>query len=78
MTRQEKPLDEMWRGFGGRLTARLGEIGMTQRELAVRLKVSEPTISRYIAGTRAPRAQHLNELATILGTSVDYLLGADK
>lgn len=63
------------REFGGRISIRLGEIGMSQRTLAQILKVSEGTISRWIGGTRVPSTARLFGLASVLGVTTDWLVG---
>lgn len=64
--------------FRSRMETLLRERGMTQRELAGRLGVSEVTVSRWMtSGTngRNPSVQTLQKIAGILGTTPGYLLG---
>lgn len=49
--------------------------GISQRELATLIGVTETTISRYIKGTREPKIEILSNLAKVLDTTVDYLIG---
>lgn len=66
--------------FKSRVEALLKEKGMTQRELAARLGVSEVTVSRWMtdgANGRNPSIPTLQKIADILGTTPDYLLGKD-
>lgn len=58
-----------------RLSLLLEEKNMTQRKLAEVIGVSEVTISRYLNGTRNPKIEIINDIATALGVSSDYLLG---
>lgn len=53
--------------------------GLTQDELAEKLKIkSRVSISNYEAGRSVPPGDVLRDLADILNTSTDYLLGRDK
>jgi transcriptional regulator with XRE-family HTH domain len=58
-----------------RLKKRREIIGLTQAELAKKLGVSAPTIGMYEQGRRDPDTNTLKEIAIILETSTDYLLG---
>lgn len=49
--------------------------GLKQKEIAEKLNISRETISAYETGRAQPTPQILLELANILETSVDYLLG---
>lgn len=48
--------------------------GMTQEQLAKRLKVSQPTISGWINGSAVPKTRDLSSVAKTLGVSVEQLL----
>lgn len=64
--------------FKSRMETLLKSKGITQRELAARLGVSEVTVSRWMtdgANGRNPSVQTLQKIADILGTTPDYLLG---
>ena len=66
--------------FKSRVEALLKEKGMTQRELAARLGVSEVTVSRWMtdgANGRNPSIPTLQKIADLLETTLDYLLGKD-
>ena len=66
--------------FKSRVEALLKAKGMTQRELAARLGVSEVTVSRWMtdgANRRNPSITTLQKVADILETTLDYLLGKD-
>lgn len=47
--------------------------GLTQRELAVALSVSQNTISQYESGKRTPTVKKLVVIPNLLGCSVDEL-----
>jgi transcriptional regulator with XRE-family HTH domain len=52
-----------------------GDTGLTQVELANRLKIAQGMIADYIGAKVAPTAQNLAALAKALGVSADYLIG---
>lgn len=66
---------EKYATFGRRIKLALDANGMTQRELAKKIKVTEVSVSRYITGNRIPRAPILMEMARVLGVSCDFLMG---
>lgn len=63
--------------FSERLKKLREEKNWTQDELAQRLGVQRPTIAGYESSekNRIPRDKRLTDLAELLGTSTDYLLG---
>lgn len=61
-------------GFKERLKSKRVEAGLTQAELAARVSVTARTIQNYEMGTRRPNSKVVADLATALGTTVDYLL----
>ena len=50
----------------------------SQEELADILKVSNVTISNWENGVQEPRSKRVSELAEVLGTTTEYLLGKDE
>ncbi|QUI22037.1 helix-turn-helix transcriptional regulator [Vallitalea pronyensis] len=48
---------------------------LTQRELAVKVNVTEATMSRYENNLREPKGEIINRIARALHTTTDYLLG---
>lgn len=48
---------------------------LTQRELAVKVNVTEATMSRYENNLREPKGEIINRIALALHTTTDYLLG---
>ena len=54
------------------------EIGLTQRELAEKLRVSDKTISKWETGNGLPDAANMLPLCAALGISVNELLSAEK
>jgi len=61
--------------FGKRLTRALAEAGMTQAELARRMKVSPGAVTRWMTGETMPELERFGQLAGALGADNDYLLG---
>ncbi len=68
----------MGKNLGLRIMDTLQKRGMTQKELASRIGVTEAVISRYISGDRDPKPEALANIATALSTTSDYLLGIEK
>ena len=64
--------------FISRLDQARKEKGLTQRELANRVGVTEVSMSRYINGTRVPSGPIVVNIAKALGISVDYLVGTSN
>ncbi len=63
--------------FDKRLRAALDEAGMSRAELARRLGVGVPELSRWLAGVSAPDVYQFQRIARILGLSYEYLLDGD-
>ena len=61
--------------IGSKISKLLENKGLTQRDLAKIVGVTEVTISRYINGIREPKGSILNDIAIALNVSSDYLLG---
>ena len=53
------------------------ERGLQQKDLAVDLKVSQPTVSDWENNRKTPSAKSSRKLADYFGVSIDYLLGRD-
>ena len=54
------------------------ESGMTQKELAEKLGISDKTVSRWESGVQLPEASLMPELAEAFETSIDQLYGIEK
>ena len=63
--------------LGGRISELLEKNGMTQRELAEAVGVTEVSMSRYIKGDRVPKGPIIANIALALHTTTDYLLGQE-
>lgn len=51
------------------------KLGLSQEELANRLKISQKSISKYECGSRRPSYEVLLAMASLFGVTTDYLLG---
>ena len=67
----------MSKTLGGRISELLEKHGMTQRELAEAVGVTEVSMSRYIKGDRVPKGPIIANIARALHTTTDYLLGKE-
>ncbi len=63
--------------MGARIANLLKERGMTQKELAANVGATEAAISKYVKGEREPRAEILANIATVLHTTSEALLGME-
>lgn len=68
----------MNKNIGARIYNALNKKGISQKELAERINVSEAVVSRYINGQREPKANIIANIATALNTTSDYLLGIES
>lgn len=64
--------------FGELLAELRQDRGMTQKELAKVLYVSDGTISNYENGVHYPDVEKLMDIADFFGVTTDYLLGRCK
>jgi transcriptional regulator with XRE-family HTH domain len=46
---------------------------MTQKELAMKVGITETTVSRYVSSEREPRISVIKKIAEVLDCSVEYL-----
>lgn len=53
------------------------KLGLSQEELANKLKISQKSISKYECGARRPSYETLLAMASLFGVTTDYLLGND-
>ena len=68
----------MGKELGSRITETLQRCGMTQKELAEILGVSENSISLYERNINTPDDAMKLQIAQYFNVSLDYLLGATK
>ena len=65
----------MMRIFQERLKEQRKLYRLTQREMADKLNISQPSYIRYENGSSEPTFENLLKIAEIFDVSVDYLLG---
>ena len=63
--------------FSDNLRDILIEEGITQRDLADEMGVSEAAVSRYVKGERIPDLKSLINMSFVLGMSLDELMDFD-
>ena len=61
--------------LGMRIKAYAKQRGITQKELAELVGITDVSLSRYVNGSRKPRINILVNIANTLGVSVSDLLG---
>ena len=64
--------------LGNRLKTLRLKKGLTQKELAIQIRVTKSTVSAYEKGERKPPYETLVLLARIFNVSTDYLLGVNR
>ena len=70
--------DEQVYDFGIRLRQLREERGLSRAALAKKLGVSKETIYRYENNVQSPSLDRTKQIAVILRTSIDYLVGLDN
>ena len=60
--------------LGPRIAALRRQSGMSQSELASRLRISASAVGMYEQGRREPSVDILTDMAEIFGVSMDYLI----
>ena len=68
----------MGKELGQRILSAIRIRGISQKELAATIGVTEVVISRYVSGERDPKPEMIANIATALHTTSDYLLGIEK
>ena len=61
--------------LGTRISDLLKQNGLSQKELAGRIGVTNVSMSRYINGDRIPKGSVIVNIATALQVDAEYLLG---
>lgn len=68
----------MTTALGDRMRKLMQQHGINQSQLAARAGTTQPNISKYLAGEREPTSSTLANIATVLHTTSEYLLGLPK
>jgi transcriptional regulator with XRE-family HTH domain len=71
-------IERIRENFAQRLSELLKKQGMSQKELAERVGITEASMSRYMNTNRIPKSEILANIATALNTTSDYLLGVEE
>ena len=53
-------------------------MNLSQKQVALELKVAPPTVSEWESGKKFPAGKRLSKLSEFLGVSTDYLLGKSE
>ena len=64
--------------IGERIAVLLKNEGVSQKELAQLVGITESALSRYIKGERQPKLEVIANLATALNTTSDYLISGNE
>lgn len=65
---------EVGRVLGLRIALLRRSAGMSQQELAEKLKISASAVGMYEQGRREPSVQILSDMARLFGVSIDFLV----
>ncbi len=63
------------KSLGQRIMHYIRMAGITQRELAIKVNVTEVSISRYVKDERVPKKEILERIADALDISLEELIG---
>ena len=75
MPNMGRPSSRKRTAFGERLVAAREEAGLSQRELADKLGITQRALSWWEREPVALKPEQVAQLATVLGVSTDFLLG---
>ena len=67
-------MDDQLQTLGSNIKFWIEVRGISQRELAERIGITEVSISRYVAGQRAPSSLTLCKISKVLGCTMEDLL----
>ncbi len=67
----------MVKGLAKRLVIARANTGLSRKQIAERIGVTESTIGLYESGNRQPSLENLMKLASIYKVTTDYLLGCE-
>ena len=63
--------------FAQRLCKTLKEKGITRKQFAVDIGITDSTLTRYLRGDRTPNIYIVYQMCKILNVSCDWLIGLD-
>jgi len=64
--------------FFERVKKKFNESGLSMKEFARRVGITEYSAERIVTGQRMPRGRILNYIAMVLDCSVGYLMGTEE
>lgn len=67
-------MDDMRALIGQRIKMRLSELGMQQKELAIKTGLTEASVCRYVKGERTPTLGNAKRIADALYVDVGWLV----
>ncbi|WGH92128.1 helix-turn-helix transcriptional regulator [Auritidibacter ignavus] len=67
-------IDDMHRALAVQIRVELAGLGMSQKELAARVGITEGALSRYMKGHREMPMTVYLEVSNVLGVEPDYLM----
>ena len=70
---KDKKIEE----FSTRLDKAIKLSGLSQKEFARKIKVTEVSVSRYVNGSREPNIETLRKICEVLDVTADWLLGLE-
>jgi transcriptional regulator with XRE-family HTH domain len=65
-------------GLAEKIKALRIQKGLTQTEIAKRLRITKNSVNAWESGSSSPSLIHLARLVQIFGVSTDYLLGVNE
>lgn len=74
---EEEFKDKKIEEFSTRLYKALKLSGLSQKEFARKINVSEVSVSRYVNGSREPNVETLRNICKALDVTADWLLGLE-
>ena len=66
------------KNLGERVSMLLKEKGISQKDFAMMIGVTETALCRYLKNEREPKIEVIANMATALRTTIDYLLTGKK
>ena len=63
--------------IAAKISQRRKELGLTQKELAEKLNISDKTLSRWETGKQIPDSLTIPEIAKVLDISINEIYGVD-
>lgn len=74
MATYSKPVKEDLSTMEGRIVYKMHENGLTQKELAEKLEITEVSLSRYLNGKRMVKLEVFDKMCEVFNVTADWLL----